>query len=212
MHIVAAERVRRALVNAMRILHDRGLINLRGGNASALVEVVPGLTYIYVTPRGKPKPLLMPADIAVVTLDGGVVEGEPTSELPLHLEVYRRVEGARAVVHAHNPLAVAAVEAGLAGSLAVSSVESRYYIGGCVGVVEPLEPGSRELAYAAARELMRCPVAVLRGHGAVAVGYASDPVEAVYEAVDRLEALEDSARIVLARLLARVLSSSQPRP
>ncbi len=196
-------RIRRALINAMRVLHDRGLVNLRGGNASARFSLPYGVTYIYITPSGKPKPLLDPLDIAVMTLDGGVVEGRPSSEFRLHLAVYRARDDATAVVHAHNPLTVAAAKLGLVEELFKVSVEARYYLGRCVARVPYLEPGSQELAEATARALKGCDTAVLEGHGAVAVGVSKDPVEAVYEAVDRLEALEDAARILLASRCSR---------
>ena len=198
------ERVRRALVEAMRILHSRGLVNLRGGNASARLAMPFDVEYVYITPSGKPKPLLDPLDVAVMTIDGRVVEGKPSSEYRLHLAVYRSRSDARAVVHAHNPLTVAAARLNLIDSVLDASVEARYYVGGCVGRVPYLEPGSQELAEAAAKALSRCNAAVMEGHGAVAVGVAKDPVEAVYEAVDRLEALEDAVRIALVERGCRV--------
>ncbi len=191
-------RARRALVEAMRILHMRGLVNLRGGNASVRVEMGP-LTYVYVTPKGVAKPFMDVSDIAVVSPEGRIVEGEPTSELKLHLEVYRVRSDVRAVVHAHNPLTVAAVELISVEELLKASVESKYYIGDCIGVVPYYEPGSQELAKATAEALKDCNAAILRMHGAVAVGVSRDPFSAVMEAVDRLEALEDAAKIILAR-------------
>ena len=191
-------RVREALVEAMRILHDRGLVNLRGGNASARVDLPYGVTYIYITPSARPKHRLNPLDIAVMGLDGSVVEGRPSSEYRLHLAVYRARGDVRAVVHAHNPLTVAVARLGLHEKLVEASVEAKFYIGGCVALVGFHEPGTQELAEAAARALQKCNAAILENHGAVAVGLSRDPVEAVYEAVDRLEALEDTARIVLA--------------
>jgi L-fuculose-phosphate aldolase len=184
----------------MRILHERGLLNVRGGNASALVRLPDGSGFVYVTPSGAAKPRLREEDIAVMSPGGHVYWGRPTSEYRLHLRVYERLEGVRAVVHAHNPAAVLAAERGVVLDTGLAGVESRYYIGDCDAVpVAPFKPpGSVELAEAAAEALARCPVAVLEKHGAVAVGFSGDPVAAVYEAVDRLEVLEDLARAALA--------------
>ena len=183
------------------MLHSRGLINLRGGNASARLALPNGVEYIYITPSGAAKHALSERDIAVMTPDGLVVEGRPSSEYRLHLSVYRARSDVSAVVHAHNPLTVAVAAAGLEAELLEASVEARYYVGGCVAHVPYHEPGSEELARAAADALRRCDVAVLAGHGAVAVGTSRDPVEAVYEAVDKLEALEDAALSLVARAL-----------
>jgi L-fuculose-phosphate aldolase len=207
-------RVREALTKAMKLLYERGLVNLRGGNASAKLVLPNGVEYVYITPSGRPKPLLRPSDIAVVAPDGAVIEGQPSSELKLHLYTYAARRDVRAVVHAHNPLAVAVASLGMELTLARVTVESRYYVGGCVAKVPYYEPGSEELARAVARAVRECDVVVLENHGAVAVGKSHDPVEAVFEALDRLEALEDAARVLITRYtlsLARLWSQHGPR-
>ncbi|ABM80644.1 class II aldolase/adducin family protein [Hyperthermus butylicus] len=194
--------VRRALVEAMRILHDRGLVNLLGGNASVRVTLPDGTTFIYITPSGAVKPLLSPEDIAVIGLDGTVYEGKPSIEYRMHLAVYRSRSNVRAVVHAHNTRAVLAAALGVELDPNLLGVEAKYYLGGCVGRVGAYEPGSEQLAEAVASALKDCNVAILEKHGAVAVGVSDDPRQAIYEAVDRLEVLEELAE---ASLMAEVL-------
>ncbi|ALL01350.1 Ribulose-5-phosphate 4-epimerase and related epimerase and aldolase [Pyrodictium delaneyi] len=195
--------IRQTLVDAMRILHDRGLLNLRGGNASAVLELPDGTRFIYITPSGAIKTRMKPEDIAVMSPEGYVYEGKPSSEYRLHLAVYRTRSDVRAIVHAHNPYAVLARRLGLELRPEALGVEARYYLGNCVAAVPEVEPGTEELARLAAEALRDCDVAVLEGHGAVAIGVSKDPVEAVYEAVDRLEALEDLARAVVYEKLLR---------
>jgi ribulose-5-phosphate 4-epimerase/fuculose-1-phosphate aldolase len=103
-------RLRRALIAAMRVLHDRGLVNLRGGNASARLLLEDGSAFIYITPAGKPKAMLEPEDVSVLDIDGHVYSGKPSSEYRMHLAIYRKRKDVRAVVHAHNPLAVLAAK------------------------------------------------------------------------------------------------------
>ncbi len=57
---------------------------------------------VLVTPSGVPYDRLAPEDVTGVDLDGRQVLGTlvPTSELPMHLAVYRATD-ARAVVHTH---------------------------------------------------------------------------------------------------------------
>lgn len=193
-------RIREAIVEAMLLLYNRGLINLHGGNASALLVLPDGTRLVYITPRGLEKNKLSSTTIAVMDVKGHVYWGEPSSEHPLHLEVYRRMSNVRAIVHSHNPLSVAVVESGGTLNLRLLGVEAEYYMGHCVSMVPPIKPGTVELARRVASALEECPLVVLRGHGAVAVGFSSDPVKALFEAVDRLEVLEDIAR---SSLLAR---------
>src|SRR5207248_6765431 len=64
---------------------------------------------ILSTPSGPCKGFLHPGDLVVVDGDGHLVEGSQaaSSELKLHLEVYRQRPDAGAVVHAHPPIATA---------------------------------------------------------------------------------------------------------
>jgi L-fuculose-phosphate aldolase len=195
-------RLRRAVAEAMALLYHRGLVNLRGGNVSARLVLPDGTVFVYITPSGGAKHRVDPLEVAVMDLGGRVLWGRPSSEYRLHLEVYRRVPGAAAVAHAHNPAVVAADRLGLALDPGALGVEARYYLGGCVARVPELPPGTGELAEAAGEALRRCPAAVMAGHGAVAVGQGP-PEKAVVEAVDRLEALEDLARAVLAEAALR---------
>ena len=174
---------REAIVRVMGLLYRRGLINIMGGNAS-IIDRDRGL--VYISPSAVPKNLLEPGDIAVIDMDGNVVEGKPSSEYRLHLEVYRRIDSAEAVLHAHLPHAV------LAGDLGLNLdperyIESKYTVGKCVAIVERLPSGTKELAEATAQALYEsgCKVAILLGHGAVAY---SD--KTIYNALDALEGLE----------------------
>ena len=186
----------RALVaEAMRLLYERGLVSLRGGNVS-VVDRERGL--VYISPSGMPRHLIDAGDVAVIDLDGRVLEGRPSSEWRMHVEIYRRIPGAAAVVHAHAPTAVAAASAGL--ELRVSSmVEASYSLGNCEAVpVAPwAPPGTWELAraVAGALESSGCRGAIMERHGVVAYG------ESVYHALDAVEAMEDLAREELARII-----------
>ena len=76
------------------------------GTAGNVSERVAEL--VAVTPTGAGWSSSPPSDVAVVDLDGSHVDGRlaPTSELGLHLGVYRRYD-AGAVVHTHAPMATA---------------------------------------------------------------------------------------------------------
>lgn len=67
-----------------------------------------------VTPRAMIKAELRPDDLVEVDLGGSRTRGcrEATTELDLHLRVYRRREDCGAVVHAHPPTATGFAVAG----------------------------------------------------------------------------------------------------
>lgn len=179
----------------MRTAYRRGLTQTKGGNASVLDE---GLKLVYISPRGFPKQLISPTAVSLVTLDGRVLWGSPSSELALHLEVYRRVERARAVLHLHPPNTLALFDHGLEVDLDTFSEASQAI--NCVARVPYIKPATLELAKAVAEAFVntRCNLAVLERHGVVAYSSSS-----LYEALNAIEALEDLSKIIIARELIR---------
>jgi L-fuculose-phosphate aldolase len=97
------EDEREAVAAGARRLAAEGLVLGTAGNVSAAAGDL-----VAITPTGAVLADLQPSQVAVVDLDGALIEGElePTSELDLHLGVYRRF-GAGAVVHTHAPMATA---------------------------------------------------------------------------------------------------------
>jgi L-fuculose-phosphate aldolase len=106
--------------------------------------------------------------VAVVDLDGEQVGGDlrPTSELGLHLGVYRRY-GAGAVVHTHPPYATAV--ACVLDELPVVHYQM-LALGGPVRVARYETFGSHELAEAVLDALEDRAVALMANHGAIAHG------------------------------------------
>lgn len=75
------------------------------GNISERIDS----SHVAITPSGVPYRDLVPENIVVVDMDGRVVEGElePSSDLPVHLAVYRSRPDAVSVLHCHPPFATA---------------------------------------------------------------------------------------------------------
>lgn len=72
-----------------------------GGNLSVRLDE----DRIAISPSGIPYGEIDPEDVPVVSMDGTVVEGdaEPSTELPMHLAVYRERPDVGGVVHTHSP-------------------------------------------------------------------------------------------------------------
>ncbi|TLS42716.1 class II aldolase/adducin family protein [Streptomyces montanus] len=152
--------VREQIADACRRLAARGLVIEGAGNISVRVgdEVV-------VTATEARFAEMTAEQVVVVDLDGKAVLGdlEPTSELALHLGVYRRF-GAAAVVHTHAPMATAV-------GLVVDELPCVHYymlkLGGAVRVAPYATWGTPELADHVLTALDGKSAALMANHGAV---------------------------------------------
>lgn len=123
---------------------------------------------VAVTPSGVEYSALVPESICVLDLTGRRLVGElpPTSEVPLHLALYRET-GTGAVVHTHAPHATAV-------STLVTEVPAIHYavamLGGTVRVAEYATFGTPELARNVLTALGTGTGCLLANHGAVTVG------------------------------------------
>src|SRR5205085_9531013 len=104
--------------------------------------------------------------VTVIDLDGRVVGGdlEPTSELDLHLGVYRRYD-AGAVVHTHAPMATA-LSCVLDGELPCVHYQM-LLLGGAVRVAPYASFGTPELAESVLDALDGRTAALMANHGAI---------------------------------------------
>jgi L-fuculose-phosphate aldolase len=145
---------------ASRRLAGEGLVLGTAGNVSARRD-----GQVAITPTGAVLAELEPEQVTVVDLDGEVVGGElaPTSELDLHLGVYRRYE-AGAVVHTHAPMATAL-------SCVLEELPCVHYqmllLGGTVPVAPYATFGTPELAESVLDALDGRQAALMANHGAI---------------------------------------------
>ncbi|MGB9838725.1 class II aldolase/adducin family protein [Methanothermobacter sp.] len=170
-------------------LYRMGLVSGIGGNVSARVD-----DRVFITPTMVPLDQVTLKNVAVVDLEGNMLRGgRPSSELELHLEVYRRRSDVNGVVHTHSPCARAFSVAGVE----IEKMEGFRNLGqGEVPVVPYYPPGSRELAAACAEMMVNENAAVLENHGVVCAG------ETVKEALLLAEFIEELAKT---RFIAGVL-------
>jgi L-fuculose-phosphate aldolase len=154
------ERQREEVAAAARRLAAEGLVLGTAGNVSAREG-----DQVAVTPTGAALAELSPDQVSVVDLDGALAWGdlEPTSELELHLGVYRRFEAA-AVVHTHAPMATAL-------SCVVGELPCIHYsmllLGGSVPVAPYATFGTSELAESVLAALEGKTAALMANHGAI---------------------------------------------
>jgi L-fuculose-phosphate aldolase len=158
-----AGSLREQVAGACRALAGAGLVRATSGNVSARDG-----DRIAVTPTGGVLAELTAEQIAVVDLDGTVVEGSlaPTSEIGLHLGVYERYD-AGAVVHTHAPVATAL-------STVLDELPCVHYemlgLGGSVRVAPYRTFGTPELHDAVLEALEGRTAALMANHGALTYG------------------------------------------
>ena len=176
------------IVLCCRRLWQGGLIAGQDGNVS--VRHAPGR--LLVTPRGLLKSELTPEDIVEVDLEGRHLGGSrmASTELDLHLRVYRRRPDCGAVVHAHPPMATAfaVVGEGIPGNV----LPEVAVLMGEVPLVPYATTGTPALGDAVEPFLEGHDAVLLANHGAVAWGAN------LAAARIRMESLEHAARILAA--------------
>jgi L-fuculose-phosphate aldolase len=121
-----ADAMRSEIISVGRKLWERQFVDGNAGNISVRL----GTQYVLCTPTMISKRDMEPADICLSDLEGKMLAGDRprTSELLMHLEIYKANPRARAVVHCHPPYATAF---GLTGSAPPVGLISEYefYIG-----------------------------------------------------------------------------------
>ncbi|UFS96415.1 class II aldolase/adducin family protein [Nocardia huaxiensis] len=157
------QEARATVATASRRLAEAGLLIGTAGNVSVRVGDL-----VAVTATGVVLATATPDEVTVVDLAGEVITGDlaPTSELQLHLGIYRDFSTG-AVVHTHAPKSTAI-------GLVLDELPVLHYqqllLGGPTPVV-PFHPfGTQELADAVRTALPGKQAALLANHGAVTLG------------------------------------------
>jgi L-fuculose-phosphate aldolase len=186
------EQIRADIVEAGRRLYARAYIASNDGNISARLDD----RRLITTPKSVSKGFMTPDMMVIVDYDGHKVSGErdPSTELPMHLEVYRNRPDVGAVVHAHPPLATGFAVAGIPLTRAVLAEVITTL--GSIPIAEYGTPSTGELPEAVRKYIKAHDGMLLANHGAVTCG--SDVMSAYF----KMETIEHFAKISLvARLL-----------
>ena len=104
-------KYREEIVRYGRMLHERGFVVAMDGNLSVRLKD----DRILVTPTALSKGSMRPTDMVVVDMEGQRVAGHRnvTSEIGMHLLIYRMRPDVQAIVHAHPPTATGFAAAGI---------------------------------------------------------------------------------------------------
>lgn len=179
------------LVEAMRLLVYLGLTNPKGGNGSIRVDEY----RFFITPSGKAKHRLSVEDLVLYDFSNNTYHGnyKPSIEVYAHAKIYEANPEAKAILHAHTPLSLALIDAGLKDWWVDTTIEIEYSVGK-VYIAEPAPPGSTELAVNIAKGVKEgAKVIVVPRHGVFAWGKNVD------DALDAIIAFESTAKYVVVK-------------
>jgi L-fuculose-phosphate aldolase len=175
-----ADALRAEIIRVGRKLWQRQYVDGNGGNISARI----GASYVLCTPTMLSKGDLVPADICLADLDGNILAGDRsrTSELLLHLEIYKANPKARAVVHCHPPYATAYA---ITGTIPPNGLIPEYEVFVGPAAVAPYEtPGTQAFAETVLPFVEKHNTILLQNHGIVCWSDTVTHAEYLAEIID----------------------------
>lgn len=189
--------LRREIVEAGRRVYNRNFVASNDGNISARVDQ----RRVIITPSGVSKGFLEPNDLIVVNYEGKVLEGrkKPSSEVFMHLRIYKERPDVNGVVHAHPPKATGFAVAGIPLTQCVLP-EVIVALGG-IPLAEYGTPGTEEFYEPVLKYLKDYEAFLLENHGALTIG--PDVMAAYY----KMETLEHFAHIAFTAIQLGNLNS-----
>jgi L-fuculose-phosphate aldolase len=158
-----ANALRAEIIRVGRKLWDRQYVDGNGGNISVRL----GAEFVLCTPTMLSKADLEVADICLSDLNGKILAGDRTltSELLLHLEIYKANPRAKAVVHCHPPYATAFA---IAGKIPPNGLIPEYEVFIGPAAVAPYEtPGTQAFAETILPFVQEHNTILLKNHGVV---------------------------------------------
>jgi L-fuculose-phosphate aldolase len=186
--------LRADMVEVGRRMYAREYTDSNAGNISVRL----GGDRLLMTPKGVCKGFMTPDMMCITDLEGKKLQGDrdPSTEMLMHLEVYRQRPDVQAVVHAHPPTATGFAVAGIPLDRAVLAEVLTTL--GSIPIAEYATPSTAELPEAVRKYIKAHDGMLLANHGALTVG------PDLFAAYFKMETIEHFAKISLvARLLGR---------
>src|SRR5947209_721346 len=192
------QAARREIIKVGKLLYERGYVVSSDGNVSVRLDD----GRVVATPTMTCKGRMTEDSLAITDIQGKALnDARASSELAMHLLIYRERPDVQAVCHAHPPHGTAFAVAGLAIDQPILSEVILTL--GCVPLTGYGTPSTNELTEAMKPYVKHHNALLMANHGAVAYG------DDLWQAFDRLETLEHTAKIAI---LAKALGGSKNLP
>ncbi|MFH1007390.1 MAG: class II aldolase/adducin family protein [Candidatus Latescibacterota bacterium] len=175
------------IIEVCKRIYARGYVASNDGNVSVRISKDRVLT----TPTGRSKGFLTEDQLIVCDMEGNKVSGtlSPSSEIKMHIMVYREREDINAVVHAHPVTATGFAVAGI--PLAQCVLPEVVITLGGIPLAEYGTPSTEEIPNSIRQYIQDYDAFLLENHGALTIG--PDVVNAYH----KMETLEHFAQITL---------------
>ena len=191
-------QARKLIVEIGKLLYERSYVVSSDGNVSIRLDD----DRVLATPTMTCKGRMTEEGLALTDIEGKPLSDKrASSELAMHLLIYKMRPDIRAVCHAHPPHGTAFAVAGLAIDKPILSEVILTL--GCVPITDYGTPSTNELTEAMRPFVEHHNALLMANHGAVA--YGAD----LWQAFDRLETLEHTAKIAI---LAKALGGANDLP
>jgi len=180
-------KLRREIVRYGAMLHQCGFIAATDGNLSVRLDD----ERVLVTPTGMSKGMMSPSDLVIVDMDGRKIKGrrQVTSEIGMHLLIYRMRPDINGIVHAHPRTATGFAAAGMALN---QPLVCEVVIGlGLIPLAPYGTPGTPELAKTLEPLIPQYDAILMANHGVVTYG---PDLQSAYM---KMETVEHFAQITL---------------
>jgi len=196
--------LKKDIIEVGKRAYVHGYVASKDGNISVRVD----LKRILISPTGVSKGFIKASDLVLTDMNGNVLSEKknPSTELPMHLQIYKERNDIQSVCHLHPPYATGFAVAGIPLDQYVLT-EAEITLGK-IPLIEYAAPGTEELARKLIPHLKNSEVFLLSNHGALTVGID------VFDAYFNMEVLEHYAHILfIAKQLGNVniLNSEQVR-
>lgn len=188
---------RSQIVSFGKMLHQRGFVAAMDGNLSVRLDD----RRILATPTAMSKGALRPSDLVIVDLEGRPLAGNhhASSEIAMHLMIYRLRPDVNGIVHAHPPTATGFAAAGLPLN---QPLVCEVVIGlGSIPLAKYGTPGTPELSASLESLIPQYDAILMSNHGVVTYG------DTLSHAYMKMETVEHFAQIAL---VTHILGRQQP--
>lgn len=160
------------LIEVCNNLYDKQVVSGKSGNVSIRLD-----NYIAITPTLKAINGLSQKDIVLVDMNANpLTEGKPSSEVGMHLAIYKKRSDVNAIIHVHSPYATgfAFSDKKIKRLEGFGQINNPY-----IESIEYEKPGSDELAKSASENIKKEDVLLLKNHGIICVGNNLEETESL---------------------------------
>lgn len=180
--------IKKQICEIGRRIYDKGMVASNDGNISVKISE----NEFLCTPTGVSKGFMTPEFICKVDRDGKVIQAnpgfKPSSEIKMHMRVYRERPDVNAVVHAHPLYATGFAIAGI--PLTQPIMPEAVIALGCVPIAEYGTPSTEEIPDAVSKYLQSFDAVLLENHGALSFS------DTLLNAYHKMESVEFYARLL----------------